>query len=142
MSDPIAEYHQWKRQGGDLRTRARQAMEARFKELLTEAVQLAEEYRADFGSTLTPPASITAFKFKAGTKKAAKKSAPTAKAPAPAPPPPPAAKPNPQIKALEKQLAAARKKLAATQEKGASTKNIEDRIYELEDDLRLAQHGA
>mgnify|MGYP000948615054 CR=1 FL=1 len=75
MSDPIAEYQQWKKQGGDLRTRARQAMEARFRELLTEAVHLAEEYRADFGVPLAPPAVVTAFKFKAGGKKVVKKSA-------------------------------------------------------------------
>jgi hypothetical protein len=31
--------------------------------------------------------------------------------------------------------------LEAAQAKGASTKNLEDRIYELEDDLRLATHS-
>jgi hypothetical protein len=48
---------------------------------------------------------------------------------------------DPKIVALEKQLAGARKKLEAAQAKGASTKNLEDRIYELEDDLRLATHS-
>ena len=142
MSDPIAEYLQWKKQGGDLRTKAKQAMEARFRELLTEAVHLAEEYRADFGVALAPPASVTSFKFKAGAKKPAKKAAAPAKA-APAAPEPPAApvKKDPKIVALEKQLAAAQKKLEAARAKGTSTKNIEDRIYELEDDLRLATHA-
>jgi uncharacterized protein YceH (UPF0502 family) len=150
MSDPIAEYQQWKKQGGDLRTRAKQAMEARFRELLTEAVQLAEEYRGDFGVPLALPAVVTAFKFKPGGKKAAKKSAAAGSAAAPAAvqqtvtkaaAATPKVAVDPKIAALEKQLAAARKKLEAAQAKGAATKNLEDRIYELEDDLRLATHG-
>jgi hypothetical protein len=139
MSDPIAEYQQWKKQGGDLRTRAKQAIEARFRELLNEAVHLAEEYRADFGVALTPPAVVTAFKFKAGGKKpaVAKKAAAPAPVKASAPVAAPA-KVDPKIAGLEKQLAGVRKKLEAAKAKGASTKNLEDRIYELEDDLRLA----
>jgi hypothetical protein len=136
MSDPISEYLQWKKQGGELRARARQAIEVRFRELLTEAAQLAEAYREDFGTTLAPPAVVTAFKFRTGARKPAKK-------PAPAAPAPVAAKAaDPKVATLEKQLAAAKKKLEAAQAKGASTKNLEDRIYELEDDLRLATHSA
>jgi hypothetical protein len=138
MSDPIAEYLQWKKQGGELRSRAKQAIEARFRELLTEAVQLAEEYRADFGVVLAPPAAVTSFKFKAGGKKPVKKAAP---APAAAPVVVKAAaavKADPKIATLERQLAAARKKLDGAKAKGAGTKNLEDRVYELEDDLRLA----
>ena len=146
MSDPIAEYLQWKKQGGELRARAKQAIEARFRELLTEAVHLAEEYRADFGAQLAPPAVVTSFKFKAGGKKAAKKAAPApvlVKAPTQAPAPAPkAAKPNPKVAGLERQLAAAKKKLEAAKAKGAGTKNLEDRIYELEDDLRLLTQSA
>ncbi len=141
MSDPISEYLQWKKQGGELRARAKQAIEVRFRELLTEAAQLAEAYKEDFGTKLALPAQVTSFQFKAGGKKPVKKSAaPAAKpaAAAPAAPAPAAAKPDPKLVALEKQLAAARKKLEAAQAKGASTKNLEDRIYELEDDLRLA----
>ena len=37
MSDPIAEYLQWKKQGGDLRAKAKHAIELRFRELLTES---------------------------------------------------------------------------------------------------------
>jgi small-conductance mechanosensitive channel len=132
MSDPIAEYLQWKKQGGDLRARAKQAIEMRFRELLTEAAQLAEEYRADFGAALTPPASVTSFKFKAGAKKPVKKTAAPAKVPVAVAPA------DPKVVALEKQLAAARKKVEAAKTKGAATKNLEDRVYELEDDLRLA----
>jgi hypothetical protein len=138
MSDPIAEYLQWKKQGGELRAKAKQAIEARFRELLTEAVQLAEEYRSDFGVALAPPASVTAFKFKAGGKKPVKKVAPVVAASAPVPVPVKAVKADPKVSGLEKQLAAARKKLEGAKAKGAGTKNLEDRVYELEDDLRLA----
>jgi len=129
MSDPIAEYLQWKKQGGDLRAKAKQAIEARFRELLTEAAHLAEEYRADFGVALALPAAVTSFKFKAGAKKAVKKALPK---------PEPVKVADPKVVALERQLAAARKKLDAAKAKGAGTKNLEDRVYELEDDLRLA----
>ena len=48
MADVISEYQKWKQQGDDLRLKAKQAMESRFRELLSEAAQIAEEYRADF----------------------------------------------------------------------------------------------
>jgi len=138
MSDPIVDYLEWKKQGGELRARAKQAIEVRFRELLTEAAQLAEAYKEDFGVSLAPPSSVTVFKFKVGAKKPVKKAAPEA---ASVPAKAPAVAVDPKIVALEKQLAGARKKLEAAQAKGASTKNLEDRIYELEDDLRLATHS-
>ena len=141
MSDPISEYLQWKKQGGELRARAKQAIEVRFRELLTEAAQLAEAYKEDFGTKLALPAQVTSFQFKAGGKKPVKKTAATGKPAASVPAAAPvvaAPKPDPKIVALEKQLTAVRKKLEAAPAKGASTKNLEDRIYELEDDLRLA----
>ena len=55
MSDVISEYVRWKQKGEALRAKARQAMEARFRDLLLEAVNIAEDYKADFGGTLKPP---------------------------------------------------------------------------------------
>ena len=138
MPDVITEYQKWKEQGESLRTQARQAMEARFRALLTEAAHLADEYRADFGGQLKPPANITAFRYKTGAKpkKAAPKKAAAAPSPAPAPP---AVKPNPKTAALEKRIAAARKKLDDAKAAGQPTRPIADKIYELEDDLRLLQ---
>ena len=136
MSDVIADYQKWKQQGESLRTQARQAMEARFRALLTEAAQIAEEYRADFGAPLKPPMPITAFKYKNGAKpkKAGGKKA--AAAPTPAAP---AGPPNPKVAALQKRIATARKKLDDAKASGAPTRPIEDKIYELEDELRLSQ---
>jgi hypothetical protein len=47
-------------------------------------------------------------------------------------------KPNPQITGLQKRLATARKKLDDAKAGGTPTRAIEDRIYEIEDALRLA----
>lgn len=145
MSDPISEYLRWKQQGQDLRSNAKQAIEVRFRELLTEAAQLAEEYKSDFGKALVPPPAITAFRYKVGAKRptakpAGKKAA--ANVPVSAKPPSaPVAKVDPAIAALTKRLSAAKVKLEAAKEAGTPTKNLEDKVYELEDDLRLAQHA-
>ena len=136
MSDVISDYQKWKQQGEDLRVQAKQAMEARFRTLLTEAAQISEEYRADFGAQLKPPVQITAFRYKTGVKAkkpaARKTTAATAVAP-----PAPAAKPNPKVASLQKRLAAAKKKLDDAKSAGTATRPIEDKIYEMEDDLRL-----
>ena len=144
MDNIIAEYQKWKQQGDSLRAQAKHAMETRFRDLLTEAVHIAQEYQADFGAQLKPPPPVTLFRFKAGAKFKPKKAG-KAKA-APPPPARPAAhveaRRDPKLAALEKKLALARKKLDAAKSAGSSTKNLEDKVYELEDDLRLATQGA
>jgi len=140
MADVISEYQKWKQQGENLRTQAKQAMESRFRELLTEAVAIAEEYRADFGAPLKPPPAVTAFRYKASGKARAKKAAkpPASKTPEPAKPAAAAAVANPKVTRLQKHLEGARKKLAEAQASGSPTRAIEDRIYEIEDAIRLA----
>ena len=147
MSDIIADYQKWKQQGEDLRTQAKHAMEARFRELLGEAVAISEEYRADFGGPLKPPAPVTAFRYKAsahkGKKAAPKKAAAPAgaAAKAPAKPEPAAVKANPKVAGLHKRLATAKKKLEDAKTAGTPTRVLEDRVYEIEDELRLAGQG-
>src|SRR5204863_10169729 len=82
MPDIINEYQKWKQEGEDLRVQAKHAMENRFRDLLSEAVQIADEYRADFGAALKPPPAVTAFRYKATAKLKAKKPAGKAKPPA------------------------------------------------------------
>ncbi len=131
MSDVISEYQKWKEQGDGLRSRAKQAMESRFRELLSEAIAIARDYHADFGVALKPPPTVTAFRYKTNTKPKAKKTANTAESPAP--------KPNgPKVAALQKSLTQAKNKLEAAKQAGKPTKNLEDKVYEIEDDLRLA----
>ncbi|HEY1492935.1 MAG TPA: hypothetical protein VGF49_00270 [Candidatus Solibacter sp.] len=143
MSDVINEYQKWKQQGEDLRIQAKTAMEARFRDLLSEAVHIAEMYRADFGAALKPPAAVTAFRFKASAKPKAKKVAGKGKpvAAAPVKPEPPVAKPNPKVVGLQKKLATARKKLDDAKTAGTATRVLEDKIYEIEDELRLASQA-
>jgi hypothetical protein len=144
MADAISEYQKWKQQGENLKMQAKQAIESRFRELLTEAVSLAEEYRADFGTALRPPSNVTAFRFKAsGRTKSRKPAKPqAAKAVEAARPEAKEKKPDPKIAGLEKRLAAARQKLEDAKGAGAPTRAIEDRIYELDDALRLARQPA
>jgi hypothetical protein len=134
MDNVIAEYRKWKQQGETLRAQAKQAMEGRFRDLLTEAARISQDYQRDFGSALKPPAGITAFRFKALGGKAAKKgkSAPVKAAPAKS------AAPDPKIAALRKRLAQAQGKLEMAKSAGKPTKNLEDKIYEIEDEIRLA----
>jgi hypothetical protein len=135
MDNVIAEYQRWKAQGESLRAQAKSAMESRFRDLLTEAARISQEYHRDFGAVLKPPAQITAFRFKAtGIKAVAKK----AKGPVAVPIAAPVAPADPRMKALDKKLAQARAKLEAAKSAGKATKNLEDRIYEIEDEIRLA----
>lgn len=121
MENPISDYQKWKQQGASLRAKAKQAMESRYRDLLLEAVQIAHEYHADFGGSLKPPAGVTTFRFKAaGARKVVKP------------------KVDPKVAALQKTLALAHKKLEVAKAAGKPTKNLDDRIYEIEDALRLA----
>jgi hypothetical protein len=133
MSDVISDYQKWKQQGADLRVQAKQAMESRFRELLAEAVHIAEEYRADFGGALKPASPVTSFRYKASAHKAKKagKKAPPPKAE-------PKVEPGPKVAGLQKRLATAKKKLDQAKAAGTATRVLEDKIYEIEDDLRLA----
>ena len=109
-------------------------MEVRFKELLIEAAQILADYQADFGGVLKPPAPVTVFKTKQGAKPKAKPPVPAAESK-----PPASAVSSPKVAALERKLATAKKKLDAAKGSGGSTKTLEDKVYEIEDDLRLAQ---
>src|SRR5579862_1477216 len=139
MSDVISEYQKWKQQGDDLRLKAKQAMESRFRELLIEAARIADEYREDFGSGLKPPPVVTAFRYKAHAKKKSPKDA-KLKAPGPTATTaaPPAQKVNPKVAGIQKRLTVAKRKLEEAKTAGKTTRPLEDRIYEIEDELRLA----
>jgi hypothetical protein len=142
MNNVISDYQKWKQQGQDLRVQAKQAMELRFRELLSEAVEIAEEYRSDFGGPLKPPPGVTAFRYKAHAKAKAKKAAQPKAARKAAPrEEPKAQKPDPKVAGMQKRLAAAKKKLEDAKAAGTPTRILEDKIYEIEDELRLAGQG-
>jgi hypothetical protein len=141
MSDVISEYQRWKEQGDDLRLKAKQAMESRFRELLSEAARIGDEYRADFGSVLKPPSPVTAFRYKAHAKTKSKKAGkpkPAGKVRAEPQAELVPLKANSKIGRLQKRLATGKRKLEDAKATGKPTRPFEDKIYEIEDELRLA----
>ena len=142
MSDVISDYQKWKQQGDDLRLKAKQAMESRFRELLSEAARIADEYRADFGAVLKPSSPVTAFRYKARaktkSKKAGKPKAAEKAVRADLQMEPPRQKRNPKIDGLQKRLATGKRRLEDAKAAGKPTRPLEDKIYEIEDALRLA----
>jgi hypothetical protein len=140
MNNVISDYQKWKQQGEDLRVQAKQAMEARFRELLVEAMQIAEEYRSDFGAALKPPPGVSSFRYKSPGKPKPKKTRnPATTDKGSDLPLKSVVKPNPKIAGLQKRLAVSQQKLEQAKASGAPTKNLEDRIYEIEDAIRLSK---
>ena len=142
MPDVISEYQKWKQQGENLKTQARQAMESRFRELLAEAVSIAEEYRADFGASLKAASPVTVFRYRVSGKSKAKKAGkPPAAKTAPRSEPE-APEPDPKVARLQRRLESAKKKLEDAKTAGKPTRPLEDRVYEIEDALRLSRQPA
>jgi len=128
MSTTIDQYRDAKNSYLKLRTQAKKELIARFNELATELLQLQRELLEDFGEKIALPTKSSKIKAPKAPRPAAK----VVEAPATQP-----AASSPKITALEKQIEKHKKKLAETQTAGKPVKVLEDRIYELEDDLRL-----
>jgi hypothetical protein len=124
MSSTIDQYRDAKTQYLKLRAEAKKDLLRRFQELANELLLIQRELLEDFGHKVSLPAKG----------KKAKKPAPAATLPAPK-----AETISPKQSAILKQIEKSRKKLAEVQASGKPTKAVEDRIYELEDELRLAQ---
>jgi hypothetical protein len=108
-----------------LRNQAKKELIARFNELANELLSIQRELVEDFGEKVTMPT------------KPKKRPATTASA---APAPTPTAN-GERVAAVQKKIDVQKKKLADLQAAGKPTKAVEDRIYELEDELRLAKEG-
>jgi chromosome segregation ATPase len=106
-----------------LRNQAKKELIARFNELANELLSIQRELAEDFGEKVTMPT------------KPKKRPAATASA-APAP-----TANDQRVAAVQKKIDGQKKKLADLQAAGKPTKAVEDRIYELEDELRLAKEG-
>ena len=119
----IDQYRDAKTTYEKLRNQAKKELIARHQELANELLLIQQELREDFAHKITMPT-----KARNGH---SKKVVPPAKAET--------SPVSPQVASLEKKLAAQRKKLADAQTANKPTKPIEDRIYELEDELRLAK---
>src|SRR6478609_6744115 len=122
MSNTIDQYREAKATYQKLHSQAKKELVARFNQLAAELLQIQKELKEDFGHKITIPTKA--------------KSARMAKKPSVALEPSP---PNPKIAAIEKRLASQKKKLEQALATGKTDKPIKDRIYELEDELRLAR---
>jgi hypothetical protein len=132
MPTRIDEYREAKNTYFKLRNQAKKELIARFNELAQELLQLQRELLEDFGEKIAIPS-------KPKKARAAAKSAKTAAVTPAAANPPASATNSPKVLQIQKQLAQQKKKLSDVQAAGKPTKAVEDRIYELEDELRLAQ---
>jgi hypothetical protein len=123
MPTTLEQYRAAKADYLKFRNQAKRELIARFNELASELLRVQQELLEDFGEKITIPAK---------PKKArAAKSAPKAEEPRPPEPP--------KVAAVQKKLALQKKKLEELRHGGKPTKSVEDRIYELEDELRLAR---
>jgi len=125
MSNTIEQYREAKTSYLTLKNQAKKELIARFNELAGELLQVQRELREDFGEKVVMPAKS---KKPRAVRKAAKD---------PAPAPPRAAGIEKQTAALEKRLERAKQKLGEAKAAGKPTKPLEDKVYEIEDELRL-----
>lgn len=132
MSSTIENYREAKSNYLNLRNQAKKELIARFNELASELLQLQRELREDFGERISLPSKSKRARSKQPASRkvrpvAVKKVQQSAAAP-----------PSQKIMGIQKRVETQKKKLAEAQISGKPTKAIEDRIYELEDELRLA----
>ena len=126
----IEQYREAKNQYLKLKNQAKKELIARFNALAAELLQVQRELLEDFGEKVTLPAKPVASKKPKSPATASV--LPAAAAPAPA-------ANSPKLASLNKQLEKQRNKLEELKAAGKPTKAVEDRIYELEDEIRLQQ---
>jgi len=133
MSTTIDQYREAKSQYLKLKNQAKKELIARFNALASELLQVQRELLEDFGEKVVLPAKPAPAKKPKPAPAAATASAPAAAAPAPSP------ADTAKITALTKQLDRQKKKLEELKAAGKPTKAVDDRIYEIEDEIRLLQ---
>ncbi len=120
MPNTLEQYRQAKQDISKLHGAAKKELISRFNELANELLLIQKELRDEFGVKLSLPAKPRPTR--------AKKAA----APVPAPV-------SSEITAIEKRLSLQKRKLEEATKAGKPEKPIKDRIYEIEDELRLAR---
>jgi uncharacterized protein YdeI (YjbR/CyaY-like superfamily) len=123
MSSTLEQYREAKQNWMKLRNQAKKEMIARFHEVAAELQQIQRELLEDFGEKVTIPTKPK----KAVPKKVAAPAVAAVAAPVVVE----------KLSPLHKKLEAQKKKLAEAKAAGKPTKAIEDRIYEIEDDIRV-----
>jgi hypothetical protein len=131
MSPTLDAYREAKSNYLKLRNQAKKELLSRFHELGNELIAVQRELLEDFGEKVSLPTKATAKK---GAKVAAKAPAAAKSAPAETV----SAEATAKVAALRKQLEKQKQKLSDLQAAGKPTKAMEDKIYEIEDEIRLA----
>ncbi len=126
MPNTLDQYRQAKQDILKLHGAAKKELIARFNELANELLLVQKELREEFGVKVVVPAKPKSARVKRAAP-AMKKEAP--KAPAD----------SAETSMLEKKLVMQKRKLDEASKNGKPEKPIKDRIYELEDELRLAR---
>ena len=121
MSTSLDQYRAAKADYLKLRNQAKKELIARFNELANELLSIQRELLEDFGEKVSVPSKPK--KKSAGTAAAAPSVAPS----------------DGRVAVIQKKIDGQKKKLADLQAGSKPTKPVEDRIYELEDELRLAR---
>ena len=129
-STTLEQYREAKNQYLKLKSQAKKELIARFNALAAELLQVQRELLEDFGEKVSLPAKGSAQK---------KAKAPAAPTPAAAPAAEPSRADAARVASLKKQLERQKKKLDELKAAGKATKAVDDRIYELEDEIRLLQ---
>jgi hypothetical protein len=120
MTNTIDQYRDAKATYERLHNQAKKELIARFNQLANEVLQIQKELKEDFGHKMAIPTKG----------KVVRTARPVVAA---------VAAPNPKIATLEKRVAAEKTKLEKAVAAGKPEKVIQDRIYELEDELRLSK---
>ena len=129
MSNTIDQYREAKSSYLRLRNQAKKELISRFNELAGELMQIQRELLEDFGEKIAIPAKFKKVRT-AGISKLAAKISPPEEDPAP---------PSPKVLSIQKNIERQKKRVADAHAAGKPTKALEDRLYELDDELRLAQ---
>jgi hypothetical protein len=123
MQNTIEQYREAKAAYQKLHNQAKKELIARFHQLSAELLLIQRELKEDFGHKIAIPA-------KGKVVRAPRPAGPKVEA---------VAAPNPKIAVLEKRVATEKVKLEKAAATGKPEKAIKDRIYELEDELRLTK---
>ena len=125
MANTLEQYRQAKQDIQKLHGAAKKELIARFNELANELLSVQKELKEEFGLKLTVPSKPKGRSVKApvGSVKEVAQPAPVSR----------------EIAALERKLAVQKHKLEEAVKAGKPEKALKDRLYELEDELRLAK---
>lgn len=129
MNETITNFLHMKKQAADLENSAKKELQAEFSQALTDAVNLFNTFKDTFGGKPELPSGVRTFTVNDVPKRKSKTNGKTTDAPA-------GNANGKKVGGLKRALTAQQEKLVAAKEAGKVTKDIEDRIYEITDELQ------